>query len=293
MTLVSRTLMYSFVRIICFLGRTTNSGIASELNEAQIVTPGSQNEILNKWPLIGRQWDQFNSHWSKQKPQTHTFRNPHSLVKVLLLVAVLAPFTSYEDTLSCLWSNPDRGLNKKKQKFNGTKMSLIWQPPPSADLTTFYHGFCPDSTLKKQFLKILTSSVKRTRSHCWGLHAWYWWQNWSRSFRMRSVKIGFRAGRQARNRSSTRMALLMVVMLKWRREKNLFLIIFAVTNGSRSTARFNVNKFARLTVVGLPVEELLTQFFGVSLTKNYTWKPISNNNHTRKSSNIIRLPKTN
>ena len=78
MTLVSRTSMYSFVRIICFLGRTTNSGIASELNEAQIVTPGSQNEILNYWPLIGRQWDQFTVN-------CHFFRVKSSIVSVIIL----------------------------------------------------------------------------------------------------------------------------------------------------------------------------------------------------------------
>ena len=46
--------MYSLVRIICFRGRITNSGIASELNEAQIVTPRSQNEIFIHKPLIGQ-----------------------------------------------------------------------------------------------------------------------------------------------------------------------------------------------------------------------------------------------
>ena len=78
MTLVSRTSMYSFVRIICFLGRKTNSGIASELNKDQIVTPGSQNEILNYWPLIGRQWDQFTVN-------CHFFRVKSSIVSVIIL----------------------------------------------------------------------------------------------------------------------------------------------------------------------------------------------------------------
>ena len=87
---------------------------------------------------------------------------------------------------------------------------------------------------------------------------------------MRGVKTGFLAGRHARNLRSTLMTLLIVLMLKLRRLTNLLLIILAVAKGSRSTARFKVNKFARLTVLGLPVEELLTQKKKVTSIHNTT-----------------------
>ena len=42
------------------------------------LTPGSQNEILNYWPLIGRQWDQFTVN-------CHFFRVKSSIVSVIIL----------------------------------------------------------------------------------------------------------------------------------------------------------------------------------------------------------------
>ena len=42
------------------------------------LTPGSKNEILNYWPLIGRQWDQFTVN-------CHFFRVKSSIVSVIIL----------------------------------------------------------------------------------------------------------------------------------------------------------------------------------------------------------------